>query len=164
MDRAYGWLTLGAYARVTVLCLSVIALAATYHLYEPQVKCYKTVSYSVFNVCIVWISLKTLCSPVLASFTSAFSTLSDEFSMDRMNNRDSDGFFSRRLVCRSSDSSYNSTGLSLVIANYQQRFLLSSCVSSCWSGIAWHTWLQLHITCMQCAFLQIVQRAEGFAL
>ena len=48
--------------------------------------------------------------------TAAFTTLSDVFSMDRMNNRDSDGFFSR-LVCRSSDSSYNSTDSSLTTAN-----------------------------------------------
>ena len=40
--------------------------------------------------------------------TAAFTTLSAEFSMDRLNNRDSDGFFSRRIVIRCSDSPYSS--------------------------------------------------------
>ena len=57
--------------------------------------------------------------------------------LDRMNNRDSDGFFSITLVCRCSDSSYNSTDLSLIIANYQQHFL--PCVSRS-ADLAWHTW------------------------
>ena len=48
-----------------------------------QVRYYK-VPYGVLNVCIVWTLLKTLRSPVLASF--AFSCcLHDEFLMDRMN-------------------------------------------------------------------------------
>ena len=40
------------------------------------------------------------------------SLLLDELSMDK---RDNDDFFSRRLVCRSSDSSYNSTGIHVVL-------------------------------------------------
>ena len=54
---------------VVVLCLSVTVLAATYLVYKSQVRHYK-VPYGVSNVCIVWISLKTLCSPNLASFAS----------------------------------------------------------------------------------------------
>ena len=62
--------------------------------------------------------------------------LSDEFSMDRMNNGDSDGFFLRRLVCRTSDSSYNWTDSWLIITNYQTTlfaFLRSA-------DLAWHMW------------------------
>ena len=55
-----------------------------------------------------------ICWPPLSS------SLLDELSMDK---RDSDGFFSRRLVCKSSDRSYNLTDSSLVIVNYQLRFL-----------------------------------------
>ena len=45
------------------------------------------------------------------------------FDRPSMNKTDSDGFFSRWLVCRSSDRSYNSTGWSLVIVNCQLSFL-----------------------------------------
>ena len=47
------------------------------------------------------------------------SSLLDKLSMDKI---DSNGSFSRRLVCRSSDRSYNSTDL-LVIVNCQLHFL-----------------------------------------
>ena len=48
------------------------------------------------------------------------SSLLDELSMDK---RGSNGFFSRWLVCRSSDRSYNPTSSSLVVANCQLHFL-----------------------------------------
>ena len=70
------------------LCVSITVLAATYLVYKSQIGCYK-VPCGVSNVCIVWILLKTLCSPVLASFAynrCLASTLSDETLMDRMNN------------------------------------------------------------------------------
>ena len=54
------------------------------------------------------------CSPPLPS------SLLDELLMDK---RDSDGFISRRIVCRTSDSSYNSTGSPVVTVGYQLRFL-----------------------------------------
>ena len=68
-------LTLGACARVTVVvlcvcvsvCLSVTKLAATYLVCKSKLRCY-TIPHGVPNACIVWIPLKTLCSPVLASF------------------------------------------------------------------------------------------------
>ena len=44
--------------------------------------------------------------------------------MDRLNNRDSDGFFSRRIVSRCSDSPYSSTGSSWIMANYNASFFL----------------------------------------
>ena len=61
------------------------------------------------------------------------SLLLNELSM---NERDSDGFFSKRLVCGTSDISYNLTGSSLVMANYQLSFVPCSCVQnlSCRSG------------------------------
>ena len=48
------------------------------------------------------------------------SSLLDELSMDK---RDNDGFFSRRLVYRTNNESYNLTDSSLVTINYQQCFL-----------------------------------------
>ena len=51
------------------------------------------------------------------------SLLLDRLTMDQT---DSCGFFSRRLVCRSSDRSYNSTDSSLNILNCQLSFLISS--------------------------------------
>ena len=47
--------------------VSAPLLAAIYLVYEYWVQWYK-VPYGVLNACIVWISLKTLCSPVMASF------------------------------------------------------------------------------------------------
>ena len=49
------------------MCVSVTALAATYLVYKSQVRCYKVLG-GVSNQCVVWILLKTLCSPVLPSF------------------------------------------------------------------------------------------------
>ena len=81
-------LTLGACARVTVVgrsvclsvCLSVTTLAATYLVFESNLRCCK-VPYGVPNSRFVWISPKTLCSPVLASFTDSklldFARVSD---------------------------------------------------------------------------------------
>ena len=63
----------------------------------------------------VWISLKSLCSKVLVTFAdrlSAFFAYSDELSV---NKRDTDGFFSKRIVGRSSNRSYNSNDSSLNI-------------------------------------------------
>ena len=50
------------------VCVSVAMLAAAYHICKSKVRCYKVPS-GVSNLCIVWISLKTLCSPLLAPFT-----------------------------------------------------------------------------------------------
>ena len=112
----------GSHCVCVSVCLSVTTLAATNLVHKSQVRRYK-VLYGISNACTMWISLKMLCSPVLASF--AFSCcLHDKFSIIYwMNNRDSDGFFQEGLVCMSSDSSYNSTSSSLIIANCQQRFL-----------------------------------------
>ena len=49
------------------VCLSVTTLAATYLICESNLRCCK-VPYGVPNSWFVWISPKTLCSPVLASF------------------------------------------------------------------------------------------------
>ena len=86
-------LTLGAYARVTVVicsvCLSVTTLAATYLSFKSQMKCHK-VLYGTFNRCIVWISLKTLCSKVfgvvcLRAGLPSSIYVPDELSMDSAN-------------------------------------------------------------------------------
>ena len=63
-----------------------------------------------------------ICSKVLARFADHRCLLSllDELSMEK---RDSNGFFSRRLACRTSDGTYNSTDSSLVTVDYQQNFL-----------------------------------------
>ena len=50
-----------------------------------------------------------------------------------LDNRDSDGL-KLRPVCRPSNSSYNSTDSSLIIANYQHASYLSLCF--CWYGMA----------------------------
>ena len=100
------------------VCLSEsnTVLAATYLIYKSQVRCYK-VSYGISALCgFHW----------NASFSSFIFShcLHDEFSLYKMNNRGSEmASFQEELVCRSSNSSYNLTGSSLIIANYQQRFL-----------------------------------------
>ena len=58
-----------------------------------------------------FVSYGNICWPPLPS------SFLDQLSMDK---RDSDGFFSRRLVCRNSNSSYYS---SLVTIDYQQHFM-----------------------------------------
>ena len=113
------YLTLGACANVTVviLCVCVCLLPSLYveswvplgflccsqHMY-----CVDFVENTLFN------SSGEICWSPLPS------SLLDELSMDK---RDSDGFFSRRLACRTNDRSYNSTDSSLVTVDYQQCFL-----------------------------------------
>ena len=67
-------LTLGACARVTVvvlcdvclsLCLSINSVTATYLVCTSQPY---MIPYGVSKPCIVWILLKTLCTPVLVTF------------------------------------------------------------------------------------------------
>ena len=55
---------------VLCVCLSVNSLTATYLVCELQGRCYM-ILHGVSNACIVWISLKTLCSPVLAAFADS---------------------------------------------------------------------------------------------
>ena len=88
------------------VCLSVNSLTATYFVRESQARCYE-ILYGVSNACIVWISLKMLCSPVLVTFAHLPpwihpSTHPGSFSMDRMNNS---RLFSRHEI---SSSSYKS--------------------------------------------------------
>ena len=52
------------------VCLSVTKLAAIYLVYKSKLQCYM-IPYGIPNACIVWIPLKTLCSPVLASFADS---------------------------------------------------------------------------------------------
>ena len=55
-------------------------------------------------------------------WSSLPSWLLGQLSVDKW---DSDGFITSRLVCRTSDNSYNSTDLSLVIVDFQQSFVAS---------------------------------------
>jgi hypothetical protein len=56
--------------RVAHAVSGMVGETATYLVYESKVRSYK-VPCSVLNACILWISLKTLCSPALASFADA---------------------------------------------------------------------------------------------
>ena len=98
-NNLYQSLTLSACARVTVVvlgvCLSVNSPTATYMylICESQAQRYK-ILYGISNAHIVWISLKTLCSPVLATLALDCylppqiypSTHPCSFLMDRINN------------------------------------------------------------------------------
>ena len=52
---------------MVVLCVRFSKLAATHLVCRSKLRCYK-VPYGVLNACIVWILLRTPCSPVLISF------------------------------------------------------------------------------------------------
>ena len=72
------------------------------------------------------------------------SSLLDKLSV---NKRDSDGFFSRRLPCRSSDRSYNLTDSVLNIVTVSYSRLLDFFMhtnSACWLGI--------HVVCCNYVF------------
>ena len=73
--------------------------------------------------------MKSLCSKVLVTFADHFYLLRF-FDKLSVNKRNSIGFFSRRIVGRSSDRSYNSTDSSLNILNCQLAWLgfFTSCV------------------------------------
>ena len=89
---------------VVCVCVCVTTLAATYIMYliyKSQVRYYK-VPNGVSNVCIVWISLKMLCSPVLASF--AYKRCLPCFLMRPQ--WTTVGPLHSRYVCTFSDSSY----------------------------------------------------------
>ena len=135
-------LTLGACAvRVTVVvlcvCVSVCYRASGYipHFHVENktplgflwrfqdMHCVAFVENALFK------SSGDICWPPLPS------SLLEELSIDI---RDSGGFFSRRLVCRSSDRSYNLTDSSLVIVNCQLRFLPWT-FFSCIILLIWHT-------------------------
>ena len=74
------------------------------------------------------------------------SSLLDELSMYK---RDSDGFFSRRLVCRYSDSSYNLTDLTLVIDHWLRFLPLAFFVRTKSADLAytWYTAAYYIIVC-----------------
>ena len=102
----------GSHSASVVGCVSVTILAATYPLFRQKPGVIRFCA--VFNVCIVWISLKTLSSAVLVTFAGHLSLLcfltSSQWTMDKKQQL-------RRLVCRTSYSSYDS---SLVVADYQR--------------------------------------------
>jgi hypothetical protein len=77
--------------RVTVVvlrvcvCVSVTILSATNLVYESKLRCYKVPCY-VPNACIdnVWISLKTLCSPVICWCMLGFLTFPQAIHNDNV--------------------------------------------------------------------------------
>ena len=93
------------------VCVSVTMLAATYLFYML-----KTRLFGSFKIYIVWILLKMLCLKVLATFADHRCLL--RFVSSSRSTRD-DYFIS--ILCRSSDSAYNSTDSSLVTVGYQQE-------------------------------------------
>ena len=59
---------------VVVLCVCVTTPAATYLVYMMKTRCHLAF-YSIFKVCIVWISLKKFPSKVLATFADHYGLL-----------------------------------------------------------------------------------------
>ena len=98
------------YKKIKDLIVFVTTLAATYQLHTL-----KTAFYVIFKICIVWI-----CWITLQKFWQHLLTTSAFFASQT---KETDGLFSRRLVCRSSNMSYKSTDSSLVIVSCQLRFL-----------------------------------------
>ena len=90
------------------VCVSFTTLTATYLVFFAKIQVLLIGFRAVFNVCTVWILLITLC----------------QLSVDK---RDNDGFFSSRLVCRTSDNSYNLTDSSLVTVDLQQSGYIITC-------------------------------------
>ena len=121
--RKISQLTLGACVRVTVVivcvCVCVTELAATYFVYTLKVWCHQAF-YAALHVCIVWISLKSLCSKVLARFTNHLCLL--HFLVNSRWTKET-AMASFRLACITNNRPYNSTDSSLVTVDYQQSFL-----------------------------------------
>ena len=102
--------------RVTVvMCLSVTTLAATYLVYTSQVW-FRRVLYGVFKVLVVWLSLKTLRSRVLASFAD-HRRLPRSSTTSRWTKETEMASFQHKECAISSDSSHSTTDSSLNRAN-----------------------------------------------
>ena len=162
-------LTLGACARVTVVILCV-CLCVCYHaincyisrfFVEIQVPlgfpyCFQRVHYVDFAENTSFKSSGDICWSLLPPL------LLGQLSVDK---QDTDGFFSSRLVCRTSDSSYNLTDSSLVTSTISKALwlLTSLCVAKLliMSGArhtrtcAWHDTSSRAIA--QWAFLWLLQ-------
>ena len=106
---------------VTVwVCVSVTALAATNLVYTLKVVPLSFLWHVLDMFCMDFFENALFRSSGNIGCASLPSSLFEELSM---NKRDSDGFFSRRLVYRSSVSSYRLTDSSPVTVDYQLRFL-----------------------------------------
>ena len=82
--------------------------------------------------------VENACSKVLVTFADHHawcSSLLDELLIDE---RDSDGFILRLVVCSTSDSSYNLTDSSLISVGYQLRFLASLYTRSADLACTWY--------------------------
>ena len=122
---------------IVSVCVSVTMLTATYLVFSSKFTCHLAFC-AAFKVYIMWISAKTLCSKVMATFGDHLCLLCF------LDKRDSDGFFWSRLVRRTTNSSYNSTDSSLVVVEYQQSFVACNffvCNKTVdWSGIHTRVW------------------------
>ena len=141
VDQELFTLTLGTCLRVTVVILCVcvsVCLCVCYHAncstYVPPFfhRNSGVIRLSVLFQRIHCVDFaETLCSK--CSGDICWSPLpSSLLGLLFVDKRDSDGIFSSRLVCRTSDSSYNSTDWSLVTVDCQNCW-------SCMSGIHVHT-------------------------
>ena len=80
--------------------------------------CYQASCYIIYMLK-VWYHL-TFCADLNVCWSPLPYSLPVKLSMDK---RDSDGFFLRRLACRTNDWSYNSSDSSLITVDYRQSFL-----------------------------------------
>ena len=122
-------LTLGTCLRVTVVILCVcvsVCLSYRASCYIPHLS-WKSgalgfLCCSQHMCCVHFVENILFKSSGEVCWSHLPSSLLDEFLMDK---RDSDGFFLRRLACRTNNRSYtfNSTDSSLVTVDYQQSFL-----------------------------------------
>ena len=119
------YLTLGTCTRVTVVILSVCVCYRA-SCYIPGLYVESRVPLGFLNCsqrvyCVDFVETTLFKSSGETCWSPLPSLLLEELSMDK---RDSDGFFLRRLGCRTNDRSYNSNDSSLVTVDYQQSFLV----------------------------------------
>ena len=150
-----------AYNMHTYVSVTIVILCVCLHVHWPScytshwyVKSLVPLGFLCHFQCLYCVNLiENAYSKVLARSADHHYLLC--FLMNSRWTRDSDGFFSRRLTHRTSDSSYNLTGSSLVKVDchYQQSFLaffLCSELQNCWSGMCM---VMLHIMQLQLRIL-----------
>ena len=116
------------------VCLSVTTKSAAYLVFTSQTKFYR-VLYGVFNVFTVWLSLKTLCLRVLASFFGHCCLNSSLPGKLLTAKQASDDFFSTWKVYMVGYRPNNTTGSSMIIVHWQRGFLA---ISACYKMLTQH--------------------------
>ena len=120
------------------LCLSATTLAAVYLIHTLKVRCCSnrpSTLISTYAHYVDFIENALFRSSGDICWLPRPSLLLDQLTMDK---RDSDGIFSRRLVCRTSDSTCNSTDSSLITVDYKQRFLACNLMHN---NYYWSMWV-----------------------